>query len=84
MLFKKTYDELDTCGSDEIGYDDISYTSGSRCLMCGTSRRPDAGRCHDCGYLWYKSDGRSFGSDNWHNYSILSYNHPELLVRPRR
>ena len=60
-----------------IYYDETVYTSGSKCLMCGTSKKPCAGRCVECGYLWYRSDGQAYGNTNWHEYDEMSYYHPE-------
>jgi len=49
-----------------------SYTPGSRCLMCGTSKKPTAGRCEECGYFWVRSIP-DWVPGNWHQYNDLTY-----------
>lgn len=58
---------------NRLVYDDTEYTCGSRCLMCGTAKKPVCGRCVECSYIWVKSS-RHFGNDNWHAYDELAYN----------
>jgi len=60
----------DIDGDIEPAIVDQEHKMGMTCLMCGTKKKPVAGRCVVCSYMWARSDRILV---NWHEYTPLTY-----------